>query len=110
MFFAVEQQIADGTQGQCWRHSMFLVYLCTLTHIRSTADHGHSQRKDILDLISTALEWKWECEQCVCYTIITTRVTVQHQYRYQSEVLTCNLHTHDMQLYICGHTQRSMHE
>ena len=33
MFFAVEQKIADGTQGQCWRHSMFLVYLCTLTHI-----------------------------------------------------------------------------
>ena len=33
MFFAVEQQIADGTQGQCWKHSMFLVHLCTLTHI-----------------------------------------------------------------------------
>ena len=33
MFFVVEQQIADGTQGQFWRHSMFLVHLCTLTHI-----------------------------------------------------------------------------
>ena len=74
----------------------------------STADHGHREKKDNLDPISTALEWKWECEPCVCYTINTARVTVQHQY--QSEVLTCNLHTHDMQLYICGHTQQSMHE